>query len=95
MGTCDPEVEQVQVQGLYLGQGSPFHQYRLEDEGIESSPVEQDLRALLDENLVMSWQCALISQKASGILRIVEVIMLSCFTLVRLCLEYCILLWSP
>jgi len=85
------EVQQGQVQG----QGNPQYQYRLEDEEIESSLDNKDLRILVD----MSQQCVLTTQaanrvpgciKSSVASRSREVILPLCSALVRTHLESCV-----
>ncbi|KAK4829875.1 hypothetical protein QYF61_007267 [Mycteria americana] len=74
---------------LHMGQGNPQYQYRLGDEGIESSsPVEKDL-GMLKANHILG--CT----KRSVASRSREVILPLYSALVRPHLEYCVQLWSP
>ncbi|KAJ7399482.1 rna-directed dna polymerase from mobile element jockey-like [Pitangus sulphuratus] len=62
------EIQQRQVQVLYLGNNNPMHEYRLEVDLLESSSVQNDLGVLVDNKLSMSQQCVLVPKKTSGIL---------------------------
>jgi len=56
---CPMKFNKAKCKVVHLSEGNPQDQYRLEDEWIWNSPVEKDVRILVDEKLDMSWQRAL------------------------------------
>lgn len=53
----------AKVYVLHMDWGNPKHKYRLDDQWIESSSAEKDLRALVDEKLNTSQQYTLAARK--------------------------------
>ena len=89
----------AKCKALYMGQVNPKHTYRLDNEWIESSPGDKDLRVLVNGKLTMSQKCALATQTANHILGCIkgsvttrsrEVILPLCSALVRPHPENCV-----
>ena len=89
---------------LNMERNNRMHQYRLEDELLEMSPVEKDLGVLVENRFAMSQQCALVSKKANAILGCIqnsaasssrEMILPLYSALVRRHLDYCVQFWVP
>jgi len=89
---------------LHLGRNNHMHQYRLGADLLESSSAERNLGGLVDDKLTISQPCALVAQKANGILgcikrsvasRSKEVLLPLYSAMVRLHLEYCVQFLAP
>ncbi|KAK4821751.1 LOW QUALITY PROTEIN: hypothetical protein QYF61_000812 [Mycteria americana] len=85
------KINKAKCKIVHLGWGHPKQGYRLGDAGIESSPVEKDLRVLVDAKLNMSWQCVLAAQKDSCTLGCTKEV----WPAVSPHLDYCVQLWGP
>ncbi|RMC13226.1 hypothetical protein DUI87_10760 [Hirundo rustica rustica] len=88
----------------HLGRNNPSHQQRLGVDLLESSSVQKDLGALVDNKLSMSQQCVLVAKKAPGVLGFTrksiarslrEVILPLHSSLMRSHLECCARFWAP
>ncbi|KAJ7409233.1 hypothetical protein WISP_116051 [Willisornis vidua] len=99
-----PKFSKGKCRVLHLRRNNPLHQYRLETDLLESSFVEKDLGILVDNKLSMSQQCALVAEKANGILvwirkstasRLTEVILPLYSVLMRPYWDCCVQFWVP
>ena len=89
---------------LHLGWNKGMRQYRLGADRLEKSSTEKNLGVLVGNRLAMSQQCALVAQKANGILGCIkksmvnkpkEMILPLYSALVRPHLKHCVQFWAP